>query len=146
MANIQQLLNRCLPLIPQHGFTRKTIALASASCVLDAHADPDLNVAEDARGKEQSSRRSNGAAPLSETAISALFGAGDEACRTLIKAWLSEGVNEMRYPWKTSLGDTSNAPPTIADVLQKRLEWNRPVLNHLPEVCLTLMSGEAVVG
>jgi len=90
------LLKRCIPLIPQHGFTRKTIA---------AGVD------------------------LSETAISALFGPGDKARHALIEAWMKEGICDMK-----------NSPPTMKDLLQRRLEWNKPVLQHLPEAFALLSS------
>ena len=56
--------------------------------------------------------------------MSALFGEGDDARRTLISAWLDEGRAEMH-----------NSPTTtIKDVLGTRLRYNEPVLDLLPEV------------
>ena len=74
------ILQQCIPLVPQHGFTRKTIALAAVQL-------PNLK------------------AELSDTAISALFGRGDEARRSLIHGWLDEGAADMRScsPEKDSL-------------------------------------------
>ena len=62
--------------------------------------------------------------PLNETAVSALFGKGDDARRTLIEAWLSEGLADMK-----------NAPSkSLKDILSQRLRYNEPVLGLLPEV------------
>ena len=62
--------------------------------------------------------------PLNETAVSALFGKGDDARRTLIEAWLSEGLADMK-----------NAPSkSLKDILSRRLLYNEPVLDLLPEV------------
>lgn len=125
-ANAAALLKRSFPLIPQHGFTRKTIMLASGR----------VSTRED--GEESNGR-------LSETAISALFGAGDNARRTLIEAWFKEGIVDMGASQTmakenaTSLPAT--APPTLSDLLQRRLEWNKPVNQHLPEVGLLFLRG-----
>lgn len=67
--------------------------------------------------------------PLSDTAVSTLFGAGDDARRTLICAWLDGGKKEM--------GDAVGA--TVESALKTRLRWNIPVLNHLPEVRLSVV-------
>lgn len=84
--------------------------------------------------------------PLSDTAVSALFGHGDDARRTLIKAWLGEGLRHMssipgverRATPLLSL-DTSRTgtekKASVGDALRARLEYNEPVLQYLPEVC-----------
>lgn len=71
--------------------------------------------------------------PLRDTAVSALFGDGDDARRTLIKAWLAEGRVHMRMS-----AAASNAR-TIQDVLISRLRYNEPVLGLLPEVRILLI-------
>ncbi len=61
--------------------------------------------------------------PLTDSAVSALFGEGDNAWRTLIQAWLEEGRVRMRTP-----------VPSTKDALRARLHYNEPALAHLPEV------------
>ncbi|KAF9520865.1 hypothetical protein BS47DRAFT_1286636 [Hydnum rufescens UP504] len=94
------LLRRAFPLIPTHGFTRKTLALSFPN------------------------------APLSETAVSALFGQGDEAPKTLIRAWMEEGRRQM---------SVRESP----DVLLKRLDWNIPVLPHLKDAFALLSASSS---
>jgi ubiquinone biosynthesis protein COQ9 len=53
-----------------------------------------------------------------------LFGK-DDVRKTLIRAWLDEGFNAM-----------GSMPTTVRDALHKRLDWNKPVLDKLPEVSL----------
>lgn len=65
------------------------------------------------------------AQPLSETAVSALFGSGDVARKNLINAWLDDGINQMK---------TAPNGSTMKDILGSRLKLNEPVLQHLPEV------------
>jgi hypothetical protein len=64
------------------------------------------------------------AEPLSETSISALFGPGDLSRRNLIKAWLDDGIRHM---------NTLPVGTPVKEVLRARLEFNEPVLQHLPE-------------
>ena len=95
-----QLLKLALPLVQHHGFTRTTLARS----VLDLpkpHTEP-----------------------LSDSAVTTLFGEGDAARLTLIDAWLDEGLAHMR----------SVPVDGIKGVLLARLEYNVPVLEHLPEV------------
>ena len=63
--------------------------------------------------------------PLPDSAVSALFGHGSLAQRRLIHAWLDEGVRQIKA-----------TPPglTLKHVLSARLQFNEPVLHHLPEV------------
>ena len=83
--------------------------------------------------------------PLSDTAVSALFGHGDNARRTLIKAWLEDGLRHMG----TIPGVERSATPLLAmetdrtgtekkasvkDALRARLEYNEPALPYLSEV------------
>jgi ubiquinone biosynthesis protein COQ9 len=104
MAQTEAILRRALAQIPTHGFTRRAIA----------HSIPD-----------------NGP-PLSETAISALFGPGDAAQRTLIRAWLDGG--RMHMGAATPSASSNSDTPSMGDVLLKRLEWNEPVLPYLKDV------------
>ncbi|KAG5646995.1 hypothetical protein DXG03_001719 [Asterophora parasitica] len=104
-----RLLKLAVPLVNTHGFTRE--ALARSVLTLpgkEAHAEP-----------------------LSDTAVSALFGKGDIARRTLIRAWLDSGIRHMQ-----------SSPPgaTLKQVLRARLEFNEPVLHLLPEAFATLAS------
>ncbi len=96
-----KLLKLATPLVQQHGFTRTALAHSVLS-LSEPHAEP-----------------------LSDSAVTALFGQGDAARRTLINAWLNEGRAHMR------------AVPAdgLKRALLARLEYNVPVLGHLPEVC-----------
>lgn len=73
------------------------------------------------------------AEPLSDTAVSALFGSGDEARRRLIEGWLEEGLRRMEN--RTSVKGMVEKV-NVRDALHARLEYNEPVLGHLPEVRL----------
>jgi ubiquinone biosynthesis protein COQ9 len=105
------LLRHAFPLVRTHGFTRHAISLAALS--LPNHTEP-----------------------LSETAVSALFGPGDEARKSLIQAWLDEGIDTMRRPHGEEGGEKHRGSLSVRDALKHRLEWNEPVLDHLPEVRL----------
>ncbi|KAI0272153.1 hypothetical protein BGY98DRAFT_922202 [Russula aff. rugulosa BPL654] len=97
-----QLLKLAIPLVQHHGFTRTALA-HSVLALPEPHAEP-----------------------LSDSAVTALFGQGDAARRTLINAWLDEGRAHMR------------AVPVdgVKRALLARLEYNAPVLSYLPEVCI----------
>ena len=95
-----QLLKLALPLVQHYGFTRTALARS----VLDL---------------PQSHNE-----PLSDSAVTTLFGEGDTARRTLVDAWLDEGRAHMR----------SVPVDGIKGALLARLEYNVPVLGHLPEV------------
>jgi len=94
-------LKLATPLVQHHGFTRTALA-HSVLALPEPHAEP-----------------------LSESAVTALFGQGDAARRTLINAWFDDGRAHMR------------AVPVdgVKRALLARLEYNVPVLRHLPEVC-----------
>ncbi|KAF8486002.1 hypothetical protein DFH94DRAFT_709610 [Russula ochroleuca] len=94
-----QLLKLATPLVQLHGFTRTALANSVLS-LPEPHAEP-----------------------LSDSAVTVLFGEGDAARRTLINAWLDEGRGHMR------------AVPVdgVKRALLARLEYNVPVLRHLPE-------------
>lgn len=99
-----QLLQLALPLVRTHGFTREALS-RSVLHLPTPHPEP-----------------------LREPAVSALFGDGDAARRTLITAWLDEGCAHMR----------SSPSPSMKDVLSTRLQYNEPVLSLLPEVSLVV--------
>lgn len=95
-----QLLKLTLPLVQTHGFTREALSLSVLS-LPTPHTEP-----------------------LRDAAVSALFGTGDDARRTLVTAWLDEGRTQMR----------TTPTLTIKDALSTRLKYNYPVLGLLPEV------------
>ncbi|KAJ3496015.1 hypothetical protein NLJ89_g10541 [Agrocybe chaxingu] len=96
-----RLLKLALPLVQTHGFTREALARSVLSLPpSEAHSEP-----------------------LSDTAVSALFGHGDAARRTLIDAWLKDGRS-----------------PTLREVLRARLEYNEPVVSLLPEAFALLVT------
>ena len=99
-----QLLKLAIPLVQHHGFTRTALA-HSVLALPEPHPEP-----------------------LSDSAVTALFGQGDAARRTLINAWLDEGRAHMR------------AVPVdgVKRALLARLEYNVPVLSYLPEVCSSI--------
>jgi len=106
------LLKFALPLVKSHGFTRQALALS----VLSLPSSPHQN-------------------PLHETAVSALFGEGDDARRTLINAWLDDARRAM------TSGSNDNAmgkTRILAEVLDTRLKANEPVLQYLPEAFAVL--------
>ncbi|GJJ08251.1 hypothetical protein Clacol_002461 [Clathrus columnatus] len=100
------ILRQAISLIKEHGFTRKTLSLAP----LKLSNNPTDS-------------------PLSETAITALFGRGDDARRTLINAWLDEGLVSMRNGERGEKEDYTS----IRSTLRRRLSWNEPILELLPE-------------
>ena len=97
-----QLLKLSVPLVKHHGFSRTALA-RSALDLPEPHAEP-----------------------LSDSAVTTLFGEGDTARRTLIGAWLDEGRAHMR----------SVPVDGVKGALLARLEYNAPVLGFLPEVSL----------
>ncbi|KAH8117937.1 hypothetical protein DFH11DRAFT_1503289 [Phellopilus nigrolimitatus] len=96
----KRLLQCAFPLIKNHGFTRESLSLAALSLPAP-HTEP-----------------------LSDTAVTSLFGSGDEARRTLLRAWLEEGRNDME----------TSKEKTASGLLKHRLRWNEPVLQFLPEI------------
>jgi len=120
------LLKLALPLVRTHGFTREALSRSVLSLPAnEAHTEP-----------------------LSDTAVSALFGHGDDARRTLIKAWLGDGLRHMGSipgverpttpPLDSEKGTEKKA--SVRDVLRARLEYNEPVLPYLPEAFALLIS------
>ncbi|THV07223.1 hypothetical protein K435DRAFT_709899 [Dendrothele bispora CBS 962.96] len=105
-----QLLKIAVSLVPTFGFTREALsrsvlALPSAQAHLE---------------------------PLSDRAVSALFGNGDNSRKTLIEAWLQEGLGHMK----------TVSSPTMKEVLKTRLEYNQSALQYLPEAFALLASPE----
>jgi len=94
-----QILRNALPLVQSHGFTRDALASAVLSLPIP-HSEP-----------------------LSDAAVSSLFGSGDSARVTLINFWLHEGRFDM----------SSKNGSSINELLKHRLQWNEPVLSYLPE-------------
>lgn len=112
MRNV--LLRHAIPLVRIHGFTRQALSVAATS-LPTPHPEP-----------------------LSDTAVSALFGSGDEARKTLIQAWLDEGISRMGRR-ENDEAEKIKGSVSVKDALKDRLRWNEPVLHHLPEVCLIRM-------
>jgi ubiquinone biosynthesis protein COQ9 len=124
-----RLLKLALPLVKTHGFTRETLSRSVLSLPAnEVHTEP-----------------------LSDTAVSALFGHGDDARRTLIKAWLGDGLRHMGSipgversatpllalePSRTGTGKKAS----VRDVLRARLEYNEPALPYLSEAFALLIS------
>jgi len=120
--NSTRLLRLALPLVKTHGFTREALARSVLALPpTEAHSSP-----------------------LSDSAVSALFGDGDVARKTLINAWLRDGLMHMGHVPGVARPASVGAPHLEAagterkaglkDVLRARLEYNEPVLAHLPEV------------
>ncbi|KAH7918829.1 hypothetical protein BV22DRAFT_1041484 [Leucogyrophana mollusca] len=108
MTTIARLLQLALPLVPSHGFTREALSLSVLSLPTPlAHSQP-----------------------LPDAAVSSLFGQGDDARRTLVRAWLDDACMQM----------SSSQSPNIRQVLQTRLKANEHVLRHLPEAFALLAS------
>ncbi|KAI0325457.1 hypothetical protein GY45DRAFT_1330267 [Cubamyces sp. BRFM 1775] len=105
-----QLLQLAVPLVKTHGFTREALARAALSLPTP---------------HEQ---------PLSEPAVSALFGDGDDARRTLINGWLDYAREQMKA------APSSSSSVSLRDVLAHRLRFNEPVLHYLPEAFALLAS------
>ncbi|KIY62460.1 hypothetical protein CYLTODRAFT_404501 [Cylindrobasidium torrendii FP15055 ss-10] len=105
-----QLLKQATRLVGTHGFTRE--ALAESARALPGQSEP-----------------------LSDLAVSALFGYGDDARRVLVNAWLDEGLSNMAAQPSTS----------VRDALHTRLQQNEPVLGHLPEAFALLASSSKLV-
>jgi ubiquinone biosynthesis protein COQ9 len=96
-------------LIPTYGFSRQTLAVAALH-LPRPHSEP-----------------------LSDGAITALFGAGNEARKNLAWAWLEEGRRRMKGP-EDATENTQRMAIPIEVSLRRRLQWNVPLLDKLPEV------------
>ncbi|KAG2368189.1 hypothetical protein BDR07DRAFT_1270222, partial [Suillus spraguei] len=107
-----KLLTLALPLIKTHGFTREALSLSVLSLPTPlAH-------------------------PLSDASVTALFGPGDDARRTLIHAWLNDSRRRMKEEAAERMG--------MGDVLKARLKSNEPVLEYLPEAFALLASSSSL--
>ncbi|KAF9065060.1 hypothetical protein BDP27DRAFT_1269660 [Rhodocollybia butyracea] len=106
-----QLLKIATSLVKTHGFTREALARSVLYLPNQKHVE--------------SKQDNEDCQPLSDTAVSSLFGFGDAARTTLIHAWLDEGINHM--------SNSSQPARNVSDVLHTRLDWNEPVLGYLPE-------------
>ncbi|KAI6155217.1 hypothetical protein BKA82DRAFT_4075846 [Pisolithus tinctorius] len=112
-----KLLQLAIPLVKSHGFTREALS-QSVLYLPKPHTEP-----------------------LPDTAISALFGKGDDARRTLLNAWLEDARRRMRE----EAGSSEPRPPCIRHVLRSRLTMNEPVLDHLPEAFALLATSSSVL-
>jgi hypothetical protein len=117
-----RLLQISLPLVKTYGFSREALA-RSVLCLGTS-------------GTDNPTTERTHAEPLSDTAVSALFGSGDEARRSLVEGWLEEGLRSMENLPRTSVTGRIERV-SVRDALRARLEYNEPVLSHLPEVRLT---------
>jgi|ERR1700722_7247215 len=108
VSEIVPLLQLALPLVPKHGFTRQALSLSVLS-LPQRHTEP-----------------------LSETAVTALFGEGEEARRVLVRYWLDDAHRKMQ-DLEEEIPDGGKRL-TMAQVLRSRLKTNEEVLQHLPEV------------
>ncbi|KAJ3778126.1 hypothetical protein FB446DRAFT_715048 [Lentinula raphanica] len=111
-----QLLKIATSLVRTHGFTREALSRSVLELEL-----PASNSAH--------------SSPLSDSAVSSLFGKGDYARKTLIEAWLNEGLAQMA---------SSDPSPTrsLGSVLHTRLTYNEPVLPYLPGAFALLATPE----
>ncbi|KAF8556237.1 hypothetical protein OG21DRAFT_1495759 [Imleria badia] len=106
-----RLLQRAFPLVKTHGFTRTALARAALD-LPEPHAEP-----------------------LPDAAVTALFGHGDDARRTLVRAWLEDARCQMKHA----------NPSHMRDVLHARLRTNEPVLAHLPEAFALLATSSRLL-
>ncbi|KAE9402890.1 hypothetical protein BT96DRAFT_1083700, partial [Gymnopus androsaceus JB14] len=114
-----QLLKTATSLVKTHGFTREALSRS----VLDLPSRSDFKAHSE---------------PLSDIAVSSLFGHGDTARKTLIEAWLDEGIVHMG----TSPASSAATRANLARTLHARLDYNTPVLHYLPEAFALLASPE----
>jgi ubiquinone biosynthesis protein COQ9 len=114
------LLRAALDVVGTHGFTRTALAL-SVTQLPPPHTH---------------------AAPLSDAAVSALFGPGSKAEHSLINFFFDEGIRHMRTRAQ-ALATSQDRPPTAKEILVERLKFNEPVLPHLSSAFASLASGHA---
>ncbi|KAG2107548.1 hypothetical protein BD769DRAFT_1693803 [Suillus cothurnatus] len=107
-----KLLKLALPLIKTHGFTREALSLSVLSLPTPL-------------GR-----------PLPDASVTALFGPGDDARRTLVHAWLDDARHQMKEEAVEKI--------EMGDVLKARLKSNEPVLEHLPEAFALLASSSSL--
>ncbi|KZO93176.1 hypothetical protein CALVIDRAFT_540163 [Calocera viscosa TUFC12733] len=75
---------------------------------------------------------------LSDSAVTALFGRGEEAEKTLFQAWLDEGRQDMRGA--LSEDAKGGEKEKLYALLARRLRYNEPALKHLPDAFALLSS------
>ncbi|KAI0749696.1 hypothetical protein C8Q80DRAFT_1163468 [Daedaleopsis nitida] len=107
----KQLLQLAVPLVRTYGFSREALA-QSVLHLPKPHEKP-----------------------LSDAAVTSLFGHGDDARRTLINGWLDHAREEMK-----SSSSVCSTPVPLKEVLETRLRANEPVLHLLPEAFAFLAS------
>ncbi|KIM67598.1 hypothetical protein SCLCIDRAFT_1111111 [Scleroderma citrinum Foug A] len=113
MTTRSALLKLAIPLVSSHGFTREALARSVLS-LPEPHPDP-----------------------LPDTAVTALFGQGDNASRTLVNAWLEDARRRVREEVQPS--------SHMRQVLLARMTMNEPVIEHLPEAFALLASSSSIV-
>ncbi|KAH7100382.1 hypothetical protein BKA62DRAFT_253134 [Auriculariales sp. MPI-PUGE-AT-0066] len=99
-----QILRAALPYVHSHGFTRAAFSQITA---------PGTFV------------------PLSGTALEALLGANPE--RALLAEWLQNGLEDMRVLARDDLQHLHQKHDQLKHVLLRRLQYNTPLLHHLPQ-------------
>lgn len=105
--NKVSLLKHAVPLVKKYGFTRTTLA----------HSLPEAKP---------------GSAPLNETAVTVLFGHGNVARVTLIRAWMDQGLEEMQIATNVTVG--ADPQRSVERALLTRLQWNEHAYPYLREV------------
>ncbi|KAF9223720.1 hypothetical protein BS17DRAFT_733436 [Gyrodon lividus] len=108
-----KLLQLAIPLVKSHGFTRETLA-QSVLHLPKPHPEP-----------------------LPDISVTALFGHGDDARRTLVNAWLKDARCRMK--------EDALASASMRRVLHSRMRVNEPVLGHLPEAFALLATSSSVL-
>ncbi|EDR10076.1 uncharacterized protein LACBIDRAFT_318031 [Laccaria bicolor S238N-H82] len=110
-----RLLKLALPLVRTHGFTREALARSVLQLPApETHTDA-----------------------LPDAAVSALFGSGDQARKTVIDAWLTEGIHQLQF---VDVKASARSGTTVRELLRARLAYNEPVLGYLPEAFALMAS------
>lgn len=117
-----RLLKIALPLVRKHGFTRDALALS----VL--HLPPP----------------ETHSSPLSDAAVSSLFGQGSKAEHSLINYFFDEGMERMRSKAQ-AVAESQERTPSVKELLEERLKYNEPVLGHLSDAFALLASSSASI-
>jgi len=118
-----RLLRIALGLVETHGFTRDALA---HSVLRLPH--PETH-----------------SVPLSDAAISSLFGQGETPEHTLINLFFDDGLEQMKHRAQV-LSESEQRVPTIKELLEERLKFNEPVLDHLPDAFASLVSSTTKFG
>lgn len=112
-----RLLRLALGLVETHGFTRDALAY---SVLRLPHPETHST-------------------PLSDAAISSLFGQGTKPEHTLINLFFDDGLEHMKNRAQV-LSESEQRVPTVQELLKERLKFNEPVLDHLPDAFASLAS------